>query len=409
MKKTIILGVTSGIAAYKSLDLVKVLRKADIDVFVIITNHASKMISPIDFERASGHKVSIELFEKGFDYKDVLKSRTVNHIALADKANCMIIAPATANSIAKLTHGIADDFLTTTALAMIAPIILCPSMNVNMWNNPIVQENIAELRRRGYHIVEPAVGMLACGYEGMGRLANIQTIKEEVIKILESANSLRGKKIIVTAGGTMEKIDEVRYITNRSSGKMGIAIAEECSMRGADVLLLRAKSSIKPRYFIKEQLFTTAGELFSMVKKYTKGYQYFYHTAAVSDFTVKNKIKGKLSSKLPVSIHLKPQIKILDEIKKINPKMCLIAFKAECISDRKKLIQAALLRLNESKADVIIANDISMSDRGFEVDTNEVTIILSNGTTKHVPLASKKEIAKNIISYIHSNLLLIKE
>jgi len=409
MNKTIILGVTSGIAAYKSLNLVKELRKVGIDVFIIMTKHASKMVPPTDFEKISGHKVAIELFEKGFGYKSVLQSRVVDHIALADKANVMVIAPATANVIAKLAHGIADDFLTTTALAVTAPIIICPSMNANMWNNPVVQENITKLKQRDYHIVEPEIGMLACGYKGIGRLADVNTIKEEVLDKLNYTNSLRGRKIIITAGGTMEKIDDIRYITNRSSGKMGIAIAEECYMRGADVLLLRAKNSVKPRYLIKEKLFTSAEELSLLVKKYVKSYQYFYHVAAVSDFIVENNIKGKLPSKFPITIRLKPQIKILDEIKKLNPKIRLIAFKAEYISCREKLIQVALHRLNESHADAIIANDVSMNDRGFEVDTNEVYIILSDGTTKHLSLTSKRKIAKNMVGYIDNNLPLIKE
>lgn len=405
--KTIVLGVTSGIAAYKILDLIKNLRKDNFNVFVIMTHHASKMVSPADFEEASGHKTYIELFEKGFNYKKVLRSRKVEHIELAGKANVMIIAPATANVIAKLAYGIADDFLTTTALAVTAPIILCPSMNVNMWNNPIVQENVAKLRKRGFHIVEPAVGILACGYEGVGRLADIQSIKNEVLNQFNYTNSLKGEKIIITAGGTMEKIDDIRYITNRSSGKMGIAIAEECYLRGADVLLLRAKNSVKPRYLMKEELFTTAKELFSSVKKYAKDYRYFFHAAAVSDFSVANYQKGKFSSKRSHTIVLKPQIKILDQIKKLNPKIRLIAFKAEYNSNEKKLIHVAMKRLKESAADAIIANDVSRKDRGFEADQNEVYVILPDGSAKHFRLSSKREIAKNIVYYICSKLFLI--
>lgn len=407
--KTVVLGITSSIAAYKSLDLVKELRKEGLDVFIIMTTKASKMISPAVFEEASGHKVSLELFEKGFDYKKVLQVRKVDHIELADKADIMVIAPATANTIAKLAYGFADDFLTTTALAISAPIIVCPSMNVNMWNNPAVQENISKLRERKFQIVEPDSGMLACGYEGVGRLANIKTIKDEILARLNYANSLKGKKIIVTAGGTMEKIDDMRYITNRSSGKMGIAIAQECYLGGADVLLLRAKNSVKPRYSINEEQFTTAEELFSLVKKHVKNYQYFYHTAAVSDFSVENKYKGKLSSKQSVSIILKPQIKILGQIKKLNPKIRLIAFKAEYSSNEKKLIQAARKKLKESHADIVIANDISQKDRGFEVDQNEVYIVSSDGLIKHLALSSKREIAKNTVDYINSKLLHIQD
>jgi phosphopantothenoylcysteine decarboxylase/phosphopantothenate--cysteine ligase len=400
--KTVVLGVAGGIAAYKCLDLIKELRKESVDVLVIMTANAAKMIPPVTFEKASGHKVSIELFEKGFDYKEVLKFRKVEHIELADKADVMVIAPATANVIAKLAHGLADDFLTTTTLAVTAPIIICPSMNVNMWNNPVTQDNIAKLKKREFEIVDPDSGMLACGYEGVGKLADIQAIKNEILNKLTYVNSLKGKKIIVTAGGTMEKIDDVRYITNKASGKMGVAIAEECKLRGADVLLLRAKNSVKPRYLMKEELFTSAEDLLRLVKKYAKSYAVFYHTAAVSDFTVENNFKGKLSSKQTLTIALKPQIKILDQIKKLNPKICLIAFKAEYTSDGKKLVQMALQRLQESRADAIVANDVS-NGRGFEVDQNEVHIVLPDGSTKHLPLASKKEIAKKIVDYIESD------
>jgi phosphopantothenoylcysteine decarboxylase/phosphopantothenate--cysteine ligase len=400
--KTLILGVTSGIAAYKSLNLIKELRKERVNVFVIMTASAAKMIPPADFEKASGHKVLLEFFEKGFDYKKVLKNQKVEHITLADKADVMVIAPATANTIAKLAYGFADDFLTTTALAVTTPIIICPSMNVNMWNNSATQENIANLKKRGFYIVEPEPGMLACGYEGVGRLANIQTIKNEILNKLVFVNSLRGKKIIITAGGTMEKIDDVRYIANKASGKMGVAIAEECKSRGADVLLLRAKNSVTPRLLIKEELFSSAEELFDLVKKYTKDYAVFYHTAAVSDFAVENNYKGKLSSKQSLTVTLKPQIKILDQIKKLNPKIRLIAFKAEYTSDEKKLIKAALEKLKESSADAIVANDVS-NGRGFEVDKNEVYVVLPDGSAKHLSLASKQEIAKQMVDYIESN------
>jgi phosphopantothenoylcysteine decarboxylase/phosphopantothenate--cysteine ligase len=402
MKKVVLLGVTSGIAAYKTLDLVKKLREEDIDVFVIMTDHAAKMVNPKEFEEASGHKVSIDLFEENFDYKNILKERKVDHIDLADRADVMIIAPATANIIGKLANGIAEDFLTTTTLAVTAPIIICPSMNVNMWNNPVVVGNVKKLKTLGYQIIKPTSGMLACGYEGEGRLENILNIKQEIITRLNSTQSLAGKKIIITAGGTIEKIDDVRYIANRASGKMGAAIAEECFMHGAEMLLLRAKNSVKPRYLIKEELFTTADELYELVKKYAPDYDYFYHTAAVSDFTVE-KHSGKLSSDQSITLSLKPQIKILDQIKKLNSKIKLIAFKAESNLAEKELIETALKRMKESNSDAIVANDVGKSDRGFEADNNEVYIILRNGDVKHVPLASKKEVAKSIVDYLHND------
>jgi len=398
------LGVGSGIAAYKTLELVKKLRKKEIDVFVIMTDKAIKMISPDEFEKASGHPIYNELFEKDFDYKKVLKDREVEHIALADKADVMIIAPATANVIAKLANGIADDFLTTTALAVTAPIILCPSMNVNMWHNPAVQENIEKLKRLGYHIIHPAKGMLACGYEGVGRLAEISEIEEEVLQKLSFASSLKGKKIIVTAGGTMEKIDDVRFIANRSSGKMGAALADACYERGAEVLLLRAKNSVEPRYHINEKIFTTTEELLKLIKENIKNYDICYHNAAVSDFTVKNKTAGKISSDESITLMLEPQKKIIEEIKKLHEKITLIAFKAEYESDKEKLKLAAEKKLIESQADAVIANDISRIDRGFEAENNEVLIVLKDGKEKYLPLASKKEIAGKIVDYITSSI-----
>lgn len=405
MKKNILIGVTSGIAAYKVLDLIKLLKNEGYEIFVIMTKSATEMISLKDFEKASGNKVLVNLFQKNFDYREVLKRRKVEHIELADKTNVMIIAPATANIIGKLAHGIADDFLTTTALAVTAPIIICPSMNVNMWNNPIVQENLNKLKSIDYQIIEPAVGMLACGYEGVGRLEDIEIIKNEVIKQIERVNSLQGKKIIITAGGTIEKIDEVRYITNRSSGKMGVALAEECYLRGADVLLLRAKNSVKPRYLIKEKVFNTTEELIVLIKENIKNTDFFYQVAAVSDYKVEQPYEGKLSSKEAVVLKLKPQIKIINQIKKLSPKTTLIAFKAEYNLGEKLLIQEGLKKLKESKADVVIANNISQEDRGFESDNNEVYIISANRPVKKIPLSSKREIAEKIIEYISSGAI----
>lgn len=402
-QKTVVLGVTSGIAAYKTLELIKQLREEVLDVSVIMTESATKMIDPSEFEKVSGHKVYTHLFEKDFDYKKILEAREVDHIAVADKADVMVIAPATANVIAKLAHGMANDFLTTTALAVTKPIILCPSMNVNMWNNPIVQENIKTLKKHDYHIINPTSGMLACGYEGVGRLAEIEDIKNEIINHLDTATSLRGKRVLITAGGTTEKIDAVRTITNRASGKMGAAIADACYLRGADVLILRAKNSVAPRYHIREELFETADDLLSLLKQHMLDYDYCYHSAAVSDFTVQNKTEGKISSNNPVTLHLTPQTKIVEQIKKLNPEIKLIAFKAESEADINKLKQQAEKKLKESHADAVVANDIGRKDRGFESDDNEVLIVLSNGKTKLIPLATKKEIAKEIVEYISNN------
>lgn len=215
-KTVVVIGISSGIAAYKILDLIKILKAGDCEIYVIMTKHAAMMVDSEEFAKISGHKVYIDLFPKGFDYRKVLKTREVEHIQLADSASLFIIAPATANIIAKIAVGVADDFLTTSLLATIAPVFIYPSMNPHMWSNPIVQENIKKLKQIGYHIFSPATGLLACGYQGMGRLPDVKFIAEEIFQFLKQENKLKGKKIIVTAGGTVEEIDKVRVITNKA-------------------------------------------------------------------------------------------------------------------------------------------------------------------------------------------------
>ncbi len=404
MKNNILIGVTGGIAAYKVIGLIDLLKKEGSNVSVIMTKGATGMISQKDFEKASGNKVYTDLFDKDFNYKKILDKKQVDHIQLADKSDVMVIIPATANIIGKLANGLADDFLTTTALAITSPIILCPSMNVNMWGNPIVQENLAKLKSVGYQVIEPTAGMLACGYEGVGRLENVEIINKEINKLLKKNNSMKGQKVIVTAGGTVEKIDEVRSITNRSSGKMGVAIAEECYLRGTDVLLLRAKNSVRPRYLIKEKIFNTAEELLYLIKVNIKNTDLFFQVAAVSDFKVAKPISGKLSSDRSINLKLTPQIKIIDQIKKLSPKTFLVAFKAEYDLSEKDLIKEGQKKLKESNADAVIANDISRKDRGFECENNEVYIISKNKEVKKIPLTTKREVAKKILNSINNNL-----
>lgn len=403
--KTVVVGVSSGIAAYKSIELVTLLRKEGLNVFVVMTESAAKMVSPLEFEKASGNKVYTEIFEKDFNYKDILKVRHVDHIDLADSADVVVIVPATANVIAKLAHGIADDFLTTMVLATTAPVLLCPSMNVHMWQNSIVQENIKKLKKLGFYILEPTVGILACGYEGKGRLPETITIKNEITNILSFSTRLKGKKILVTAGGTQEKIDDVRFITNKSSGKMGIAIAQACFLQGAEVLLLRSITSVKPTYPIEEKIFTTTEELSFLLNKYVSEFDILFQVAAVSDFTV-NMQRGKISSTKKLTLELKPQAKIIDRIKKINPHIKLIAFKAEYGLSEKNLIKAAGKKLQECSADAVVANDVGKKDRGFGVDTNEVIIVLPDGLSTKIPLNTKQKVAKYIIEFLISNNIL---
>ncbi len=400
MGKRVLLGITSGIAAYKSLDLIKLLKDEGINVSVILTKHATQMVPVEEFEKATGGKVYTELFEKGFDYKDILKNRSVDHIDLADSANVMAIVPATANIIAKIANGFAEDFLTTTTLAVTAPILLAPSMNVNMWQNPLVQENVAKLKSLGYQIVEPAEGMLACGYEGKGRLEDVNVIKQAIMEQLHRTDDLKGKKVIVTAGGTIEKIDDVRYITNKSSGKMGVAIAEACFLRGADVVLLRSENSVTPRYLMTQKTYQTADELFELIKQEISDANVMFHAAAVSDFHLAERIDGKLSSDKAVNLALTPRVKISDQIKKLNPNIKLIVFKAEHGLSEDELRNEARMKLQQSDADAVVANDISKSDRGFQADTNEVIVVTKNGNEQKFPLASKREIAESLVTHL---------
>lgn len=398
--KTVVLGITSSIAAFKILDLIKYLKKEEIEVILIMTKNAAEMVPLSEFEKATENKVYLELFEKGFDYKKILENRKVEHIEIAEKADVFAVVPATANIIAKIAHGIADDFLTTTLLATTAPVIICPAMNVNMWNNPATQQNIKKLKQNGIQIIEPSEGMLACGYEGKGKLEEINIISNEIKKQLTRSNSLHDKKILITSGGATEKIDDVRFITNRSSGKMGTAIAEECYLRGAEVLLLRSKNSVKPRYKIAEKEFNSTEELHELIKNNLKNFDIIFHAAAISDFKTEETFTGKISSDNSLNLNLVPQIKISDEIKKIHPSIKLIAFKAEYNLSEQNLIKAAEKKLKDSNADAIIANDISKKTSGFESESNEVTIVLKNKTVKNIPLASKQEVAKEIIEYL---------
>lgn len=387
MKQIIVVGVTGGIAAFKILELVAKLKR-EYRVVVIMTPSARKIVSPKEFEKVNGNKVLVDLFEKNFDYRDILRKRKVEHIEIAQSARLLVVAPATANVLAKLAHGISDDYLTTTILAATCPIVLCPSMNSHMWHHPATQKNIEILKSFGYHIIDPDSGMLACGYEGQGRLAAIKMIARHIDKLTKTTKQLKGKKVLVTAGGTREQIDDVRFITNKSSGKMGVALAEECFLRGADVLLLRARSSVQPRYNIAQKIFETADELEKNIN--IERFDICIHTAAVSDFSV-TKTKGKLQSDKKYSLVLTPRQKILDRIRENNPKAFLVAFKAEVgLSDQQLIEKAKMLH-----ADMVVANHVGLPDRGFESENNDVFIVTKS--IKHIPLNSKRAIAEKIV------------
>lgn len=397
MKHTILIGITGGIAAVKIPDLIRELGEFNIET--ILTPSAERFIPRSVIEELTGRSVHINLFDKNFDYKTILKNRRVEHIDLADSADLFIIVPASANIIAKLAHGMADDYLTTTALAVTCPIVICPSMNVHMWKHPATQKNIQTLRLLGYHIIVPESGMLACGYQGEGRLIDINKLADAIVSFTSLTKPLVGKKVLVTAGGTIEPIDDVRNITNKSSGKMGVALAEAASLAGGDVLLFRSKTSVSPRLTLKEICFDTAYSLEILMKKYAPDFDICIHAAAVSDFEVKKR-PGKTSSNVPLSLKLKPRKKILEMIKTYNSKIFLVAFKAESNVSDTELVSLAKKRLKKAGADLIVANDVGRKNQGFQSDKNEVFIIDTKGKVIHLPQAAKTNIAQQIIAIL---------
>ncbi|MBS3131597.1 bifunctional phosphopantothenoylcysteine decarboxylase/phosphopantothenate--cysteine ligase CoaBC [Candidatus Woesearchaeota archaeon] len=398
--RNIVIGVTGSIACYKALDLIKEFRKKGANVYVIMTYGASQLVPVRDFEKAA-NEVRTHTFDPGIDYRNYIrKNKPMNHISFADIADLFLICPATANSIGKMAHGIADDLLTTSILATLAPVVIAPAMNVKMWNNAIVQENVQKLRKAGMLFIDPEYGDLACGYKGIGRLANTEKIGEYIETIALKRKTLEGKKIIVTAGATSEEIDPVRVITNKSSGKMGTYIAEEAFLRGADVTLIRGTNSVEPKIQMKDIKINTAKELFNEVKRNIKNADILIHAAAVSDFYVSRKKNGKIKSGQTLALELNPTTKILENIKKLNKKIKLVGFKAEYRVSEKELVKRAFSLLKDADANFIVANDVGKKGRGFDADTNEVFIVDKRGRAEHIGLRDKRVIAAKILDNI---------
>ncbi|MEK6946372.1 MAG: bifunctional phosphopantothenoylcysteine decarboxylase/phosphopantothenate--cysteine ligase CoaBC, partial [Nanoarchaeota archaeon] len=382
--KTVVIGVTGGIACYKVLGLIKELRRNRADVRVIMTEAATHLANIKDFENASRNEVQTNLFHPGINFAEYIKkNKPINHISLADTADLFLICPATANVIGKIANGISDDLLTTSITATIAPVLICPAMNVKMWKNPITQENVSKLRKLNYHFAEPEYGELACGYKGVGRLAKLDKIVERIELLIKQRNDLKGKKILVTAGATFEEIDPVRVITNKSSGKMGNMIAEQAFLRGADVLLLRGHNSAESRYNLNEEKFSTVNDLFNKIKKNLKNFDIVIHAAAVSDFEINNKADKKIKSDKELHLELAPTTKILENLKKLNKKIFLVGFKAEYNFSKNELVESAYKLLKSSDSDLIVANDVGKKNAGFDVDTNEVFIVDGKKKVEH--------------------------
>ncbi len=399
--KTIVIGVTGGIACYKVLDLIKELRNNGAETHVIMTEHATNFVGVKDFEEASNNEVQATLFHPKINYIDYIKkNKPIKHISLADTADLFLICPATANIIGKIANGIADDLLSTSITATIAPVLICPAMNVKMWKNPIVQENVKKLRKLNYHFVEPEYGELACGYKGVGRLANLKRILERIALLLKQRNDFKNKKILITAGATLEEIDPVRVITNKSSGKMGIAIAEQAFLRGAEVTLLRGHNSVESNYNINEEKFTTVDDLYNKIKKNIKNIDIVIHSAAVSDFTLNNKKNTKIRSDKELHLELTPATKIFEKLKKFNEQIFLVGFKAEYNVSKNKLIERAYDILKKANADLVVANDVGKKGRGFDVDTNEVFIVDKNKNVEYIGLTNKRVVADKILDFM---------
>ena len=388
--KTIVLGVTGSIAAYKTANLASMLVKLGADVHVIMTQNATKFITPMTFETLTDNKCIVDTFDRNFSFD-------VKHVSLAKKGDLFMVAPCTANVIGKLAAGICDDMLTTTLLATKAPIILAPAMNTGMWENPILLDNIQRLQRYGYHFVEPAVGRLACGDVGSGKMPAEELLLEHILLHVAKEKDLQGRRMLITAGPTQESIDPVRYITNHSSGKMGYALAKMAALRGAEVTLVSGPVSIKPFAGINVIDVKSAQEMFDAVSTRSAEQDVIIMCSAVADYTPATYSEQKVKKHDgDMTIALKRTNDILGYLGQHKPEgQLLVGFSMET----ENLIENSRAKLTKKNADFICANSISSDKTGFAVDTNKVTLI-SQTETVELPLCSKEETADKILDYI---------
>jgi len=390
--KEIIVGVTGGIAAYKTVELIRNLTRRGANVHVVMTKNAMEFVTPLTFQTVSGNNVIHEMFE-------LFSGSKIGHITLSDIADLLVIAPATANIIGKIANGIADDFLTTMVMATTVPVFFVPSMNTKMWGSPMVQANVEKLKNAGYEMMEPASGDLACGTEGKGRLPTIEEIIEKMEDIF-TEKDFTGERILVTAGPTAEPIDPVRCITNKSSGKMGYAVAKIARRRGAEVTLITGPTNVElSRTDIPGIPVTTACEMRDAVLKYYKDATIIIKTAAVADFKCKDdncqKIKKKAGSDYMV-LELEKNPDIVGELGKVKGDRIVVGFAAET----ENLIEHAQEKLKKKNLDLIVANNVAKAGIGFGSNENEVVIIERSGSMKKVPRMSKDEIANIILDVI---------
>jgi len=395
-KMRIVLGVTGGIAAYKSAELVRLLKKEGFEVRVIMTKNAMNFITPLTLAVLSENQVYTNLFSEDKENEEI------RHISLARWADLIVIAPATANTISKIANGLADDLLTSAVLAFQGKTILAPSMNSAMISNPIYRDNVNNLLKKNYYFMETKRGSLACGEYGDGRMADPLEILSLIKKQISKGFLLKNKKILITASATREPIDEVRFISNRSTGKMGFSLAEAARDRGATVTLITGPTCLQELYGVKTIHINTAQEMRDEVMSHFEDTDIFISSAAVSDFKPKQKFEGKIKKNEQTNLHLELEknIDILKEAGEKKTKQILIGFAAEV----NNLHENALEKLKSKKLDYIIANNISRKDSGFEVDTNKVLMIDNRGKEKDLPLMTKYDLAGYILDNMQRNL-----
>ena len=398
--RTIILGVTGGIAIHKSLDVASQLVKSGASVHVVMTENATRLIQPLQFQVISRNPVLLDIFDAGTDWKPP-------HIDLADRADLLMIVPATANILGKLANGIADDPLSTVAVSVHCPVLVAPAMNGHMYHNPFVQRNINTLKTHGFHFIEPASGDLACGYEGVGRLNTVEAILEGVSGILkgrasefpltERGDDLRGTRVLVTAGATREYIDPVRFITNRSSGKMGYAIAEAAAHRGAEVRLISGVATLPPPLYIKTRHVETTIQMHDEVLQAFDETDIVIMAAAPADYRPREFTPHKIKKTTdPLTLPLERNPDIAEALGEQKTHQTLVCFAAETDD----LLENAKKKLIRKNCDLIVANDILAEGAGFQSDTNIVTLLDRHGSCEELPRAPKRDIADAILTKI---------
>ena len=387
-KPCVVLGVTGGIAVYKACELLRLLQKRGIDVFVVMTQNACRFVAPLTFETLSGHPVAVDTFDRPQTWE-------VEHIALAKRADLFLIAPATANIMGKMACGIADDMLSTTVMATRAPVLVAPAMNTGMWENAAVQQNVKTLRARGVEIVAPVSGHLACGDSGAGKLEDVAVIAERACELLFAKKDMEGLRVMVTAGPSREALDPVRYISNRSSGKMGYAIAQAAQKRGAEVTLLSGPVAIEAPLGVKLVPFTTTQELLDRASELAQEQDLLIQAAAPADYRAKEvapqKIKKQGGEPMTFTLVENPDVAAtLGKAKRSG--QVFVGFAAET----NDVLAHARDKLARKNLDMIVANDVTRPGAGFDVDTNIVTFITKDGQ-EALPMMSKAEVAQRIL------------